>query len=284
MSHMGERSLGPSSQLWRYAGDMRIGFLGGPIGLLQLMHPAIGAGVLEHSNFFEDPAHRVFRSLPQILGVVYDEDPHATGRLIRHAHRRIKGTDDAGRRYRALDPETFWWAHATFQYMAEQVADRFDTHRLTWDEREQLYLDGVEWFRRYGVSMREVPPDRAAFQEKWDHYCSNVLEINDSVQWILDQLLEDRPLRLGATLRRLRPLVAVPPVRKALLIPLRIVVVGGLPQIVRERFEIPWSRSDRLALPSFERAIGMGWRFVPFRYRWHPRALAAWRRVEACAA
>ena len=39
--------LGPTSLLWRYAGDTRIAFLGSTIGLLQLMHPAIGAGVLE---------------------------------------------------------------------------------------------------------------------------------------------------------------------------------------------------------------------------------------------
>jgi uncharacterized protein (DUF2236 family) len=36
-------------------GDTRIGFLGASIGLLQLLHPAIGAGVLEHSDFFGDP-------------------------------------------------------------------------------------------------------------------------------------------------------------------------------------------------------------------------------------
>ena len=62
-----------------------------------------------------------------------------------------------GRRYSALRPETFWWAHATFQFSVEQVADRFDGHRLTDEERERLYRDGIEWYRRYGVSMRPVP-------------------------------------------------------------------------------------------------------------------------------
>src|SRR2546428_5085792 len=86
--------LGPDSLLWRWAGDSRIAFLGGTIGLLQLMHPAIGAGVLEHSDFFGDPYGRVFRSLPRILGVVYD-GPHAvtTGREVRNLHRDIKGVD-----------------------------------------------------------------------------------------------------------------------------------------------------------------------------------------------
>ncbi|MDQ3294688.1 MAG: oxygenase MpaB family protein, partial [Actinomycetota bacterium] len=115
-----DRVLGPDSLLWRWAGDTRIAFLGGTIGLLQLMHPAIGAGVLQHSNFFEDPIDRVFRSLPRILGAVYD-GPAATdtGLDVRDAHRDIRGVDGSGQRYHALDPATFWWAHATFQFMAE---------------------------------------------------------------------------------------------------------------------------------------------------------------------
>ena len=58
--------------------DSRIAYLGGTIGLLQTMHPAIGAGLVEHSNFFHDPVDRVFRSLPRILGAVYDDDADAT--------------------------------------------------------------------------------------------------------------------------------------------------------------------------------------------------------------
>ena len=122
--------LGPDSLLWRWAGASRIAYLGGTIGLLQTMHPAIGSALIEHSNFFDDPVDRVFRSLPSILGVVYDEDAEATGRWVRDCTSPIKGDDDGhGDRYHALDPETFWWAHATFQFMAEQVADRFDRHR-----------------------------------------------------------------------------------------------------------------------------------------------------------
>ena len=35
------------------------------------MHPAIGQGLIDHSDFFNDPVDRVFRSLPGILGTVY---------------------------------------------------------------------------------------------------------------------------------------------------------------------------------------------------------------------
>ncbi len=275
--------LGPRSLLWRWAGDTRIAFLGGTIGLLQLMHPAIGAGVLQHSNFFEDPADRVFRSLPRILGAVYDGPTAATtGLEVRDFHRSIRGTDDHGRRYHALDPATFWWAHATFQFMAEQVVDRFDRHRLTPDEREQLYREGVEWYRRYGVSDRSVPPDRAAFQAEWDRVCAEDLEMNDAVRFVLKVLDAPQLPRFGRRSpipRWLRPGANVKLVRRLVAQPSRVVAIGGLPPIVRERFGITWTRADQAELDLIEAVVARTWSLLPATVRWQPRALEGWRRA-----
>jgi uncharacterized protein (DUF2236 family) len=274
--------LGPGSLLWRWAGDTRIAFLGGTIGLLQLMHPAIGAGVLEHSDFFHDPYGRVFRSLPSILGVVYDgQQAAATGRMVRDFHRNIKGVDAEGRGYHALNPETYWWAHATFQFMAEQVADRFDHHRLSAAGREQLYQEGLEWYRRYGVSDRLVPPTRAAFQQVWDRYCAEVLEMNAATEWVLDSILSPRrPPKLPPELAWARPLVRVRALRQAMLVPVRVSAIGGLPPVVRKRFGIPWSLQDQLALNGLEQAVRTAWPLVPFALRWQPRALEGWKRAR----
>ena len=275
-------ALGPESQLWRYAGDTRISMLGGTIGLLQLMLPGLGAGVIEHSDFFNDPFDRVFRSLPPILGAVYDgPEAAATGTWIRDQHKTIKGTDAQGRRYHALKPETYWWAHATFQFMAEQVADRFDDHRLTPLEREQLYVEGITWYRHYGVSERPVPPTRAAFQVAWDRVCAEELEMNDAVRFVLDLLDKPMRLQLDGPLRHLRPIVRSRPVAKLLSTPARLTAVGGLPPEVRERFDIPWSRADQLELDAIELAVRKAWRFVPFNVRWQPRAADGWKRVRA---
>ena len=277
-----DEELGPDSLLWRWAGDTRIAFRGGTIGLLQLMHPAIGAGVVEHSDFFGDPFDRVFRSLPPILGAVYDgPEAAATGRWVREQHRDIKGVDGQGRGYHALQPETYWWAHATFQFMAEQVVDRFDDHRLTPDEREQLYREGITWYRRYGVSDRVVPPTRASFQEEWDRVCEEVLEMNEAVAFVLKML--DGPLRLELPrpLGRLNPVLRTGPIARLVATPARIAAIGGLPPRVRERFDIPWTRGDQRQLDALELAVRKTWRFVPFSLRWQPRAQDGWRRVRA---
>ncbi|SKW25410.1 Uncharacterized protein conserved in bacteria [Mycobacteroides abscessus subsp. abscessus] len=80
---------------------MRIAFTGGTAGLLQTMDPAIGYALIEHSNFFADPVDRVFRSLPPILGTVYDDPAAGTGVTVRDFHRDIKGVQPDGVRYHA---------------------------------------------------------------------------------------------------------------------------------------------------------------------------------------
>lgn len=274
------RPVGPGSLLWHYAGDRRVAFSGLSAGLLQLMHPAIGAGVADHSDFFNDPWDRIVRSIPQIMGVIYDPYPEEVGRRVRDRHRTIKGVDDAGRRYSALSAETFWWAHATFQWSAELVADRFDAHRLTPSEREELYLDGVEWYRRYGVSTKPVPPDRAAFQAKWDRYLTDVLEANRAADRAIDMALHRRAdlAFLPGWTRVLQPLVITPV--------LRLTTIGGLPPVVRRRFSIPWRPDEEIEYRVLQLAVRESWRNLPAALRYGPSAQEGYRarrRLEADA-
>src|SRR5690606_13720699 len=93
--------LGPGSLLWSIASDPRSLLPGTAAGLMQLMLPGLGAGVSEHSNFFDDPYDRIFRSIPVIWGSIFapgDDEGSARGRHIRDLHRDIKGTIDDGER------------------------------------------------------------------------------------------------------------------------------------------------------------------------------------------
>jgi len=268
------RELGPESLLWRWAGDNRLSFTGLATGILQLMHPGLGAGVVDHSAFFTEPWDRIQRSVPEIVGVVYDgPEAEATGRRVRDHHRRIKGTDHLGRAYSALKPETFWWAHATFQFAVEQLVDRFDTHRLTDAEREELYLDGVEWYRRYGVSPRPVPPDRATFGEVWDRYCCEVLEMTPAAERAVDMALHDKVSGMPGL-----PWWTIPIQREIVTPIFRLTALGGLPPVVRRRFGIPWGTVEAAELKLLELWVRETWRFVPRSLRWAPRARAGWRR------
>ena len=71
----------------------------------------LGAGVTDHSDFFEDPFDRIFRSIPPIWASIFAEDDEQgdrVGRMIRGFHPDIKGSDHTGERYPALDPDVFW--------------------------------------------------------------------------------------------------------------------------------------------------------------------------------
>lgn len=266
------RAVGPGSVLWHYAGDRRVAFTGLSAGLLQLLHPAIGAGVADHSDFFHDPWDRIIRSVPQIMGVIYDPEPEALGHRVRDYHRPIRGTDAQGRPYRALSPSTFWWAHATFQFATEQVVDRFDVRRLTGEQREDLYLDGVEWYRRYGVSMRPVPASRQEFQTVWDRHLVDVLEMNPAAERAIDMALHDRTMNLeflpGWT-RILQPLVITPV--------LRLTAVGGLPAPVRRRFSVPWRIDEEIEYRILQIAVREMFRNLPAFLRYGPTAADGYR-------
>jgi uncharacterized protein (DUF2236 family) len=269
--------LGPGSLLWRWAGDHRLGLTGLSAGILQLMHPGLGAGVVDHSDFFDDPWDRIIRSIPEIVGVVYDgPEAEATGRRVRDHHVRIRGVDAQGRPYRALDPGTFWWAHATFQFAVEQVADRFDRRNLRTEERERLYREGVEWYRRYGVSMRPVPADRAAFGRRWDRACASTLEMTEAADRAVEMALNDKISDLPGL-----PAWSAPIQRELVTPVLRLTAIGGLPEVVRRRFGIPWGVVEAAELKLLEAWVRETWRFVPRSLRFGPRAAAGWRRATA---
>src|SRR5690242_10021276 len=100
--------LGPDSLTWQLFGDWR-GLLQGPwAGSMQNMHPQLGAAVQQHSIFFIERLPRLLRSLYPIGGVVFDGDRSPqTGAEVRDYHIGIKGVDDQGRRYSALNPDVF---------------------------------------------------------------------------------------------------------------------------------------------------------------------------------
>ena len=126
-----------------------------------------------------------------------------------------------------------------------------------------------------------MPLDRATFQAEWDRVCREVLEMNDAVRFVLDLLDQRLPkfndrvdlpdtVRSVMNTRLLRSLVSHPS---------KLVAIGGLPAIVRERFDIPWSTRDQLELKAIETAVRQAWPLLPASARWQPAAASGWRRT-----
>jgi uncharacterized protein (DUF2236 family) len=235
--------------LWSIAGDPRSLLPGTAAGILQLMLPGLGAGVTDHSNFFDDPFDRIFRSIPLIWGSIFaadDAEGDDRGRTIRDFHPDIKGTDHHGNRYHALDPDVFWWAHATFTWEFFRARQLYIARPLDRAEEEQLYAETVTWYRRYGVSDRVVPATIDDFRDRFDEICRHELELTPAVQWVLDPTTNPgamaEPIELPGLLSRLSG-VANHLGSEVL----RIMVYGAMPDVVRRRFDFAWTHADRAA-------------------------------------
>ena len=266
--------LGPDSLTWKYGGDNRGFFIALWSGAIQNMHPKLGAAVEEHSEFFKERWERLMRSVYPIVGVTFDGDrAPQTGAEVRDYHRNIKGVDRNGNRYHALDPDVFYWAHATFFMGIIIVAEKFGGG-LTEAEKRQLFDEHVEWYRMYGVSMRPVPASWEDFLVYWDHMCRDVLEDNKATRDVLDVNGLPNPPFLPipdlAWRHVVRPMVAVG---------YTWITVGLFDEPIRKRMGFKWSRTDELLFKGFAKLATVALAPVPVRYMKHPRALAGMDRA-----
>jgi uncharacterized protein (DUF2236 family) len=170
--------FGPDSVAWRVHGDVMTMMIGGVAGLLlQMLHPAVLAGVWDHSNFRGDMQGRLRRTARFIALTTYgsrDEAEAAVAR-VKAIHARITGQLPDGSSYRADDPALLAWVHVTEvisflsawiryadprmpraqqnRYFAEVAGiaqslgadpvprDRDTAERLIWDMRHELRCD-----------------------------------------------------------------------------------------------------------------------------------------------
>jgi uncharacterized protein (DUF2236 family) len=108
--------FGPQSVVWRVHGDVTTMMVGGVAALLlQMLHPAVLAGVWDHSSFRGDMLGRLRRTARFIAVTSYGtrEDAEAAIAKVREVHTRVKGTLPDGAPYAADDPRLLAWVHVT---------------------------------------------------------------------------------------------------------------------------------------------------------------------------
>jgi uncharacterized protein (DUF2236 family) len=268
--------LGPQSLVWKYFGDNRMYLIGPRPAVLQNMLAELGQGVLDHSVFFSDTAARVKRSLPPIFMTVYGADDDNAGTRVRDFHHTIKGDMPDGSRYHALDPETYFWAHATFVEQVLYFADTF-VKRLTDAEKQQIYAESKTWYRRYGVSDRPMPVDYAAFEKYWNDMLDRVVVAHPTARYGVGYVTKGFPRPEG-----------VPPWMWRLLAPVfnpvaAFITTGGMPPRARVLLDLPWSerherRYQRFAAMWRSRPVNWLWDQLPMRLRYNTFAQAGYAR------
>ncbi|NUP14609.1 MAG: DUF2236 domain-containing protein [Streptomyces sp.] len=268
--------FGPGSLLWDIAGDVRL-LLSLPSALvLQVAHPAVGAGVDDHSVFRTDPWGRAERSLESLQLWVYGgEQALEEGRRLRRLHKSISGTDTRGRAYHALTPAYYAWVHAT-AYPSFLRAARYLSKPLTGIEERRLYDELLRLGDILGINRRDMPRTPEEFWPYFDTMVAEELEPTAVVKELLDP---GRPIALPpgapAWLRTLWPVL-----RPALGRLHVFVTIGLLPPVARARLGLAWTRRDERRLRRWGAVVRTLVPLLPERLRYLPVARAA-RRVAA---
>jgi uncharacterized protein (DUF2236 family) len=276
---------GPGSEAWRLNRESMLLLGAGPRALLlQVAHPAVAAGVDQHSDFRADPWSRLQATIRSYLTIVYGSTPAARAeiRRLNALHRRISGPG-----YSARDPELSLWVHATL-VDSTIVANDAWLEPLSRGRRAAFYEETRPIARAFGVPDALLPADLDAFE-----------------RYLSDMLAPDGPVQVSETARALGAAVLAPPLEPLaawlpggstpgpLLRPLlaRVPVgayawtlwpaVGLLPERIREAYRLPWGAREQ----SVARWLVAGWRawrpVLPESFRQMPKARAADRRMAS---
>lgn len=155
--------FGPESVVWHVHGDVTAMMVGGISGLLlQMLHPAVLAGVWDHSAFREDLLGRLRRTARFIALTSYGgrEEAEAAIARVRAIHARISGALPDGSLYRADDPRLLSWVHVTetTSFLAAWI--RYAQPRMPAADRDRYFSE----MARLGESLGADPIPRSQIE------------------------------------------------------------------------------------------------------------------------
>ena len=265
--------LGPDSILWDRFGDWRSLFVALSAGLLQIAQKDISRSLVQQSNVFDNEVARLVRSAFPIIRTVY-EGPEV-GAMIRDFHKNVKGTHPDGSRYHSLNPEVYYWAHATFTVMPLLLEGKLSP-AMTAKEKEQYFQESRTWYTFYGVAEPEGAPTT------YNEYVEYMDRMYDTLG--PSETIDRSRIVNGLTLDPPTPDVPrwlwkpIAPFAGKLLL---WAAIGLLPTKVRDVVGLEWTDKDERRLNLFARGTRTLFAVLPRKARMVPIATRAFDRVEA---
>jgi uncharacterized protein (DUF2236 family) len=239
----------PESVIRRLGNSALIPLLGGgPAVLLQVAHPLVAAGVVEHSDYRNDLWRRLLRTLRALYLIVYGSKQEAerAGEAVAAVHAHVHGMTreqlgpfPAGAPYAAADPDLMLWVHATLVETSLAAQRRF-VGRLEADEEKAYYREMTIVARLFGLPAAAIPATLNDFHEYM------------GAQLAGPEICITPPAREVATVI----LEASLPVPLRLLVPAhRLATAALLPTRLRQEYGLGWSRAHALPLALAARSM-----------------------------
>jgi uncharacterized protein (DUF2236 family) len=150
----------PDSVAWKVNGDVTTMMIGGVSGLLlQMLHPAVLAGVWDHSDFRADMHGRLRRTAKFIAVTTFDhaEAGRAAIERVNRIHRTLRGVLPEGTPYRVSDPELLAWVHVTETISFLDAWIRYAEPRMPVTEQDVYFAETA----RIGEALHADPLPRS---------------------------------------------------------------------------------------------------------------------------
>ncbi len=151
------------SVAWRVNGDIVTMMIGGVSGLLlQMLHPAVLAGVWDHSDFRSDMHGRLRRTAKFIAVTTYDHADAGRAAIdkVNRIHRKLGGTLPDGTAYRVSDPELLAWVHVTETISFLDAWIRYAEPGMSRADQDAYFAETARIGEALGADP--LPRDRAA--------------------------------------------------------------------------------------------------------------------------
>ena len=163
--------FGPKAVVWRVHGDVTAMLVGGISSLLlQMLHPAVLAGVWDHSNFRTDMHGRLRRTARFIALTTYGgrEEAEAVITRVRSIHERVAGILPDGTPYAANSPALLAWVHVTEATSFLNAWRRYVEPGMSLADQDRYFAEMARVARALGAAP--VPLDRAGARRLLDAY------------------------------------------------------------------------------------------------------------------
>jgi uncharacterized protein (DUF2236 family) len=235
---------------WRISGDARLFAASGYALLLQVMHPSVGAGVSQHSNFKQDPWGRLLRTLDYTSSMVYGGPELAweVGRRVRAMHSRIEGVRPDGVRYHALEPGPYAWVHATLAESIVRGHRLFCSRSLPSAEIDRFWLEWRRLGRLVGLGGDVLPETWPELEAYFDEMVERELEDTEAAQDVIAALRDPAAPPLPWLRDPVWRLVRWPWSWAGAL-----ATIGMLPPVLRERLSVGWSPTKQVRFRALAR-------------------------------
>lgn len=233
----------PGSMVRRLGNSPVTPFLGGGAAvLLQVAHPLVACGVVEHSGYDRDLWRRLARTLRALYLVAFGDRAEAeqAGAAVQAVHARVHGRTQTqlgpfppGTRYSATDPELMLWVHATLVHSSLAAYERF-VEPLTPIERERYHEEMNVVAVLFGTPTTVLPGSYREFRSYFGAQVrSDSITVTEPARAVADVILA---APLPAPLRLLAPAH-------------RLATARILPARLRAEYGVPWTSLRERALP-----------------------------------